>query len=119
MKRFIDYIDDVLPAFQFLIDDYSFALTEKLINNNGTYLVYKKADLNFSIYLKYEYRGTFSYFFHNGTKHVDFWNFFNKYETVTKEEVLPEDSDYNEALLRNAELLKKHGHGLLTGKEEL
>ena len=116
--KFTEYIGDVLPAFQFLIDDYSFALTEKEVANHGTYLVYKNPGLNYSIYLKYEYRGTFSYFFHNGTKKLSFWEFFNRHETVAAEEVFPV-GDYKEALLRNTELLKKHGHGVLTGKEEL
>jgi hypothetical protein len=33
--RFMDYIEDALPAFQFLIDDYGFVLAEKRVDNTG------------------------------------------------------------------------------------
>jgi hypothetical protein len=47
--KFIDYVDDALSTFSFLIDEYSFVLAEKRLEHYGTFLTYIKE--NIKVYL--------------------------------------------------------------------
>jgi hypothetical protein len=113
------YRDAAFIKFDFLRSVYDFRLKDVTIKPGVCYIEYEKKGLLISLgYELIEKR--FFYYLNDGKTVVIFHEFFKRYdESINWPELMPLDEDYEKAMDKNIGLLKKYGHGFLTGEERL
>lgn len=112
-----DYEKIALAKFSFLEKEYGFSIVERRMESYGCFIVYQKDSLQVS--LGYEnFEKQFFDYLRDKEKSIMFWQFFRKHdESINWPELMPLDGDYEKAIDKNILLLKKYGHGFLSGEE--
>ena len=119
MNIYPKYLEDTKKQFNFLTTEFGFVLASEQEKEAGVWLEYVKNDRH--IRLGFELiESRFFYSLIQGEKHVMFHEYFHRYdETINWPVLMPNFEDYEEALEKNATLLKKYGTPFLSEKEDL
>lgn len=116
MNIYPRYQEETLKAFAFLISDFGFVLTENEIKDSGAVLVYSKD--NRSVRLVFDRREErFYYYLLQPEETQLFLNLFIRCDPALDWKSLePTFDNYEEALTKNVQLLKKYGVPFLSGE---
>lgn len=127
--KFYDVSQPIEEAFRFLINDYGYQMEKSEQDNMGFTIVYTKDERKVRLF--YDYRDNSFYFYvikgkdtpYPGDEDkniLSFYHLFQHYESgIDLDRLEPNEEQYQEALLLNAQLLRKYGDKLLKGEDWL